>query len=171
MHDIKQGLLQLCPNHILYLTPIAANVHHHILHDRVCADINSFYGTGNFYGMHLASDCSMVLPSKTQNRGDSAPCCTILHWYQHDMTYTTADQSKNHLLFYLHFLTSPHTITSERISIHIWNRYLHSCGILCTLTCCFLHTLRWCTGLIFKGQRSRKQRSTNVIRSLITPNI
>lgn len=55
--------------------------------------------------------------------------------------------------------------------VYIWNGYLHSCGILCAVTCCFLHNvLKWCTGCIFKGQGSRKHRSATVFRSLIKLN-
>jgi hypothetical protein len=70
-------------------------------------------------------------------------------------------------------LTSPPTsllVTNEYT--YIWNVYLHSCGVLCAVTCCFLHNvLRWCTGRIFKCQRSSKHSSINVIRSLIKPDI
>lgn len=121
----------------------------------------SFYGT-DVYGMHFAPVYSMVLSSLAQF--DTG---TNMTWY----TRPQITWWENHMLFYLHLLTPP-ILMSLLLNqcVYIWNGYLHSCGILCAVTCCFLHVLSWCTGRIFNGQGSRKHTSTTVIRSLIKLN-
>ena len=93
----------------------------------------------------------------------------VLTWYDVHDCRSVGERTTCYAIFA--FWTPSISLTIESMSICIWNGYLHSCGILCAVTCCFLHNvLRWCTGHIFKGQGSRKHRSTTVIRSLIKLN-
>jgi len=149
----NKGCYYYAPITDYMLRPIAANIFHHLFMCR-----HEYHSTAQIISMacilHQCVQWFCHLPSSDKTEATLRhvePNLTLV------LTYDVYDQRSMvreplAILPSLSDLPPISLLVNQWVYIYIWNGYLHSCGILCAVTCCFLHNvLRWCTGCIFRG--------------------